>query len=184
MSSDTDAASADQCPPAPDQSTEVRVALPLPLDVTASLMAAVAALYPSATVSGTGSALIFNISKHDRCADTTHITASLEQVSPTRPSLDDRVVALLTAVDDGTFEMTVPEYLGTLLSGLATRALNAENAPNYLAIKMRGPAGLFEIIVCRPGRPSPHELRELAEERAKRYAAALRAAGIDPTNLD
>lgn len=180
--SDTGAASAEE----KEATTSIRVALPLPLDVAASLMRVLGELYPSATVENGQTELVFHIPDAERFREDTALDEDRSQGAAPAIRTTGDAEAVLQRIDNGTFHLSVPEYLGKLLGGLATRALDGADAPNYLAIRMVGGEGAngFDVIVCRPGRPSPHELRARAEERCARLADALRSAGVDPDSID
>lgn len=52
------------------------------------------------------------------------------------------------------------------------RLLDGHDAPNYLAFDLSpaGSAVKYPVLICRPGRPSPHELRMAAEAERDRLA--------------
>lgn len=158
--------------------TSVRIALPLPLDLASSIMRALGTMYPNATVANDPTELVFHVPDGDRFSELDEDAMASLRRTPAA------VGATLEAIDAGTFRLSAPEYIGNLLGGLAIRSLDGAQAPNYLVIRLSNGGQTFDIVVCRPGRPGPHELLEAAEARTERYAAALRHAGIDPTDLE
>lgn len=87
----------------------------------------------------------------------------------------------LTQLADGSLGMSTPEWLGKLLVGAFLQVLDGLNAPNYVTFSLiAGDESVYNVILTRPGRPSPHELREAAEARAERLASRLRELGEDP----
>lgn len=90
--------------------------------------------------------------------------------------------AFLRSFKDGTFEITPPEWFGPLFVGAFQQTLDAHDAPNYLEMRLQShvdPGKQYALILCRPGRPSPHELRRQAEAERDILSAALRRACDD-----
>jgi hypothetical protein len=174
--------------------TLICIALPLPLDITGRVTEAIGTIYPNATIrtdTGDGRHLVVAVPDDDRWAPEDFDDSDAESgetAKPSRPPMIDAesVEAILVSLEDGSFGISASHYLGALFAGMARQALADADAPNYVVITIGDPANptdVYDLIVCRPGRPSPNDLRRQAEERADRYAAALRDAGIDPESL-
>lgn len=82
----------------------------------------------------------------------------------------EEVTAFTTGWRNGAVGLRFPMWLSTLLRTTAEQMVQAmpPTAENYVALDIVSPDGgePFVWIVCRPGRPSPHELRQAAEQRA------------------
>ena len=162
--------------------TLVRIALPIPLDIVGQIMKLVGTLYPNSTVKTQGGDhMVLCIPDSDRYLDDDDDT--LDSASPaTRGSR--QAEAILEQIKDGVFSISEAEFVGRLFAGIFGKLLDDSEAPNYLQITMAGADGQhYAVIVCRPGQPSPHDLREAAEAKAERYATRLRELGEDPDAL-
>lgn len=98
---------------------------------------------------------------------------------------DPATVAFTDGFRDGSLSASPPPWLSTLLVTTARNLTEAisEQCENYLQVSLSAADGTgdsFAWIICRPGKPSPHDLRLAAETRVGELEAQLRAAGIKP----
>lgn len=74
------------------------------------------------------------------------------------------VTAFLEKFENGTFTISPPEWFGPLMVGCFKQTLDEHDAPNYLEMRIGDKEGnVYPLILCRPNRPSPHQLRQDAE---------------------
>jgi hypothetical protein len=86
------------------------------------------------------------------------------------------LTAFTTGWRDGALGISPPSWLSTLLQHAAEQMVDAMSpaAENYVAITIDQSDGEpFTWIVCRPGRPSPHDLRRQAEAERDELRHAL-----------
>lgn len=157
----------------------------IPLSMASYLLRAIGALYPNTAIKpGTryGPTLQLLIPQGDlSAADAADVTA--EDLAALGGEKD---VAELTAFTsgwrDGTLGLRPPPWLSSLLQTAAQQMVDAmpPTAENYVAIEIKRPGAghrpdqePFTWIVCRPGRPSPHDLRKRAEEERDRLRELL-----------
>lgn len=178
----------------PNPDVVIRIALPLPLDVTGSLLHGVAERYPDAEILADEQPdeLVVTIPATNRTisAPASDPTPGGDPVSSETPSdgIETTPATLgstepadwLATVYDDRLSVSLPEWFASTFVGLARQILDAADAPNYLEITLADGKRRYPVIVCRPGAPGPHELRQQADERADRYAAKLRSMGLDP----
>lgn len=171
-------------------STSITIELPLPLDVSGQLLRAIGSIYPHAQIQTNPArthTLVVEIPDSDRFAD---IDGDLDAETtgdpafvPAAPITPDAEM-LLTSVRDGSFGMSAPEFLMSVLAGLVSDVLDDPAALNYVEIPALRPDGTcVTVTACRSEAQTPHQLRLAAETRADRCAAALRALGVDPDQV-
>jgi hypothetical protein len=158
----------------------------LPMAMTGYILSALCAAYPGmqlATTSRFGEVLSLHIPAGDYLEPATVDESTLANLVPDKEDPD--LVAFTSGLAEGALKIGPPPWLSELLLH-AAQALNAAietaGAPNYLTLDLFTPDGseTFTWIICRPGHPSPHELRQLAEARAEQLEKQLRDHGIKP----
>lgn len=160
--------------------TIVNVELPLPMDVTGTLMRAVGSAYPNAHIvqDGSGRFLSFAISEEDRAAS----DGEVEEFE--KADRDADVDALVTSFKDGTLGMSTEEWFSKMMVGALEDILEDTTAENYLEMTLTTSEGKgYAVVVCRTPDSTPHRLRQAAEKRAELYAETLRQLGVDPDAL-
>lgn len=160
--------------------TVVAIDLPLPLDVTSSLMRAIGDMYPGAQVRSDGDRhkLTIMIPDSDRRRD----DVDGEPTTTPAPTPAD-VDAFLASIDDGTFGVSGTEWLARVLVHLASGALDRPDADNYVELTLADSDLAYAVALCRSTSQTPHALRMAAEERAERLAQRLRELGEDPDGI-
>lgn len=157
---------------------EIRVALPLPLDIAGHLMNAVGALWSDATVDTTvGNALVFQI------PDTNRFLEREEQpvINPAEPIPFNTPEPVMHGWSENGVLVSQPELTETLLA-ICQAMFEATPAENYLEMTVKEPFNTltgerdeWKVILVKPNGKTPHELRLEAEERARDAEIALAA---------
>lgn len=168
-----------------DSFTAVNINLPLPLDVTSTILTAIGSVYPSSTIE-MGRCLTINIPDHDR-----HMLAadSDDDYDDDEVSFEDETVTLLPRADSDPelgFNFSLPESFALAIVENMAEILDDHNAPNYVEMKVHAPAGssvpegTYTVTVARPDGLSAHDLRLQAQNHVQLLSAQLLAAGITP----
>jgi len=144
---------------------EVRVGLPLPLDVMTTIWQAFAVLWPGARVDtrrGTPQDLIVVIPDGERMTEPTRgaLAAAKEY------SEDTSLEGLLASMDpDGTIGLSLPQVANLKLAEICVAMLTASEAVNYLETPVTTKDGQrFAVAACRSIKQTPHQLRMDAEK--------------------
>ena len=155
---------------------EVRVDLPLPLDVAGTLMKVVGAAYPGTRVATNTAGMVFTIPLESRVPDG-DVDAYLEGFEP---DLLDPEVGQTMLTHTG---ISAPEWLANVVGGIAKIAIG--EAPNYIEAPYRTADGIetYVLTVARSKGQTPHQLRIAAEERIERLEDKLKEMGVDPDTV-
>lgn len=152
-----------------DDLHKIRVRLPLPLNVSAQLMRAVGCLWPDAKILPAGSAeMVFGIP--DTIADVTD-----EQLEACADDTDDGG-AMIQAFTPGRLNIAPGHELALFLADGLADAFPPE-AVNYIEMPL---VDGRTIVVLRRHGASPHQLRQIAEDRVAQLEQQLTDAGIEP----
>lgn len=154
----------------------------LPMSVAGFILRALGVAYPGTMMetSRFGEVLALRIPRADYLADREIDDATLAELAP---GPDDADLLMLTnGIRDGALGARVPDWLNALLRTATASILDASDATNYLSMDLMNPNGslMTTWIICRPDRPTPHQLRQAADERVAVLEAQLRDAGIEP----
>lgn len=155
---------------------EVRIDLPLPLDVAGTLMKVVGAVYPGTRVATNTAGMVLTIPLESRIPDG-DVDAYLEGFEP--EMLDPEIgQTMLTRTG-----ISAPEWLANVVGGVAKIAIG--EAPNYIEAPYRAADGIetYVLTVARSKGQTPHQLRLAAEERIERLEAKLKEMGVDPDTV-
>lgn len=152
----------------------------LPLSMASGLLGAIGRLYPGTVMAETRGteSMAVTIQEADYLDPGDNTGEPIVAVKD-----DPQMLAFLTGLRDGSVQIGPPPWLSAMLLEATEGILSTTDAPNYLEMKLRSTSAAaewFSWIVCRPGTPSPHELRRLAEARVAALEQQLRAAGIEP----
>lgn len=156
-----------QKPAAPDD-IRLNVSLPLPLDLVGELTTWVGTRYPNATITHNGvqySGLTITIPASDYYAPVEPNRKPLDEIAQDRLQ-DPETTAFLTALTSNGIQTSLPGWLSTLLSSFSTQVLDTINPENYVELSVthhHGDTRPFKWIICKPGQPSPHDLRQKAQ---------------------
>lgn len=154
-------------PTEPDPNyTQVRIGLPLPMDVTSSLMQVLGLAWPGALIgNGTQREMVLLLPKG--------VPVLLAKEDAAEQLLDAVQVATeetegfeFTEMGPGRFGMSMPEDMVRFFAGMAGAWFeHYPQATNYLEQKLIDPSTnrSFVVIVQRHEGKSPHDLREMAE---------------------
>lgn len=144
---------------------EVRIGLPLPLDVASTITRAFATLWPGGHFdqkrSPSGREMVAVIGDDDRMTRATKKNLAAAKVH----SEDVTLEGLLVAWDpDGSLGLTLPEVARERLAEICVALLSNSDAPNYLETPVEAPDGTrYAVAACRSMGQTPHELRLKAE---------------------
>ncbi len=149
---------------------DVRVALPLPLDIAQTVMAMFGAVYPSTTVrnessrTGRSGDLILSIAESDRRRSVD--PGTLEDAQAFLGDGADADVMDLDASGGITLAVDDAEPMRVLHTAAAALLLDSD-APNYLefALYDQRTGDSHVVVLCRSPEQTPHQLREDAERR-------------------
>jgi hypothetical protein len=145
---------------------EVRIGLPLPMDVASTIVRAFAILWPDGHFdqkrSPSGSEMVAVISADDRMTRATKKKLAAAKVNSEDVSLE----GLLAAWDpDGSLGLTLPQVANERLADICVAMLSTADAPNYLETPVRTPDGhRYAVAACRSVGQTPHALRMKAEK--------------------
>jgi len=153
--------------------TTLRIALPLPLDVAASVTSAVGTLYPDAVIATSGGRdeLVFRFEHDSRC----RTKASAAKIRAAKTYLQDETEAMVLGfAPDGAFRTDAPRHIAATMAAAARAAFEDEPAAeNFLEFKVHDDdtGQCFVITTRRSAGQEPAEL--LAQ--ARNQIAALTA---------
>lgn len=163
----------------------------IPLTLAGYLLRALGTAYPNCAVDTTGSGwgspvMTVRIPASDLYLDDDESIDDTQIVALAADIKDDpATVAFTNGFRDGSLSVSPPPWLSELLVTTARNLADAisEQCENYLQVEIQAADGTgdsFAWIICRPGKPSPHDLRRTAEARVTVLEAQLRAASIEP----
>lgn len=143
---------------------EIRIGLPLPMDVVGSLMHALAVMYPDGAIDAKRSrvgemvAVIPDVSRYAKVDD--------RELQAAKVTTDDpKMEGLLAQWDADGMGISFPEYTRLRLSEICVAILSHEEAPNYLEWPVTAPDGQrYAVAACRSMGQTPHALRMQAEQ--------------------
>lgn len=150
---------------------EIRIQLPLALDVAGSVTQAVGALYPGAMISTSDPrVLAIQIPDASRRKRVSKKALASLKVDSDSPETDSQ----MTRFDGQTLSTTVPEAL-QILGRYALAVLEGVNGvANYVEQQMTIPSGRrLHFAVSWTEKQTPHELRLIAEHERDEARAAL-----------
>lgn len=162
-----------------DESTEIRIELPLPLDITATLISIVGLTWPHAVIKDGGKGrphyenrLVLSIPQQDR-----HKTIKKAAKYVGRKHyLNANADSVINSFGPGDASVGLPEYLSSILLSMAKGwvALYPE-AENYIETKVydKEERTTWVLTVARDTERTPHELRKKAEARIAELEAEL-----------
>lgn len=158
---------------------EVRIGLPLPMDVAGTITRAFAILWPDGKFdqsrSPSGREMVAVITDADRMT-----TATKRAIAKAKMNSEDVTLeGLLVAWDpDGTLGLTLPQVAQERLAEICVAMLSTAEAPNYLEIPITAPGGKrYAVAACRSMEQTPHALRMEAERQLAEAQAKLAAIG-------
>lgn len=141
-----------------DDTTTIRVELPLPLDVASNLMNVLGTIYPNARVRPfDGSHMTIEVDLADRVPDN-DVESYMEQFDP---ELLEPGVGASHITEAG---IAPPEWLAHIATTMMEAAL--EGAPNYIEapFTMKSGSGML-LTVARSTEQTPHALLQEAKKR-------------------
>ena len=155
---------------ATENPTEVQIALPLPVDVVASLALAMSQIYPSSRIS----------SEHSRSGHMTILVDAAERTDQTtEPMSQEQLAAVKVFKDPYTESATleslgeengdltatfgVPEGVSKIMAEFCVDLLSTPLAKNYAQLQVRDADGQdYFLIACRSKEQSPYDLHQAA----------------------
>lgn len=157
-------------------STEIRIALPLPIDITGTLINIVGKTWPGAVVKDDGTdwknhrQLVLEIPDSDR-----HRTAKkAKKYAQVKQHLTAEADALITELGPNGAGFGIPEYLADILVGMARIWFTQEpDAKNYIESTIRDPETRqrYVFYVAKSEGQTPHKLRAKAEAELETVTA-------------
>lgn len=143
---------------------EIRIGLPLPLDVVTSIGNAICAMYPSARIKTDGGHvgdLVLVIDDELR-----RPRVGKQKLAKAKVATDDpEMEGLLAQWNADGMGISFPEYTRLRLAEICVAILEVEDAPNYLEIPVTAPDGKrYAVAACRSKEQTPHALRMKAEQ--------------------
>jgi hypothetical protein len=148
---------------------DIRIELPLPMDIVATLINVIGLTYPGAVIKqGAGASrldnrLVIGIPKAER-----HKSAKkAEKYAKRKAFLDADTEAFISELGPGAISMGLPEYLANIMTAMARTWFEFHpDAKNYIEVKVRDRAEPFNewvFAVARSEGQTPHALRAKAE---------------------
>lgn len=148
--------------------TDICIELPLPMDITATLLNVIGLTYPGAVIKaadGPGhrdNGLVLAIPDKDR-----HRSAKKAQAyAKVKAHLEAEADTTVTALGPGGLSMGLPEYMSRLLVAMARAQFDQfPDAPHYLesSVYDRDNHAQYVVICARSQGQTPHALRKQAE---------------------
>jgi len=159
--------------------TEVKIGLPLPMDVAATLMNIIGTAYPNTQMkTDSGRYLELVIDDDDRFKNKT----SKKRILAAKQCMEDEHAAELTALRNGQPSISTPEWIAQSVGFMAERLFDENpDATNYFEMDVRNPdtGRKFVVTVAKSEWQLPSALHERAKaeiERLKARIAELEAA--------
>lgn len=154
----------------------------MPLSMAGFLLQAIGTAYPHTQIeTKTSSAGISLRIPYEDFLDFEGEISDLESLVPDKD--DPQLVAFTHGfINGGSVGINPPPWLASLLAqaaGMLEEEIE-DHAPNYMELTILSTDGgePFKWIICRRGRPSPHDLRLQAEERVQYLEDSIRN-GLD-----
>lgn len=143
---------------------EIRIGLPLPLDVVTSVGNAICAMYPSARIKTDTrhvGDMVLVIDDEQRLP-----RVGKQKLAKSKVTTDDpKMEGLLAQWDADGMGISFPEYTRLRLAEICVSILENDAAPNYLEWPVRAPDGRrYVVAACRSMGQTPHALRMKAEQ--------------------
>lgn len=160
----------------------------IPLSMAGFLVQAIALAYPHTTIGNADGLhqLVVRIPEADYLNLDDDATSEKDMTALMPGKDDPGLIAFTTGLhSDASFGVAPPPWLGQFLTRTADLIEKHSDAPNYLEMTIAAKDGNsepFKWLVCRRGRPSPHEFRQRAEARVQLLEQQLRDAGIEPVS--
>jgi len=147
---------------------------PIPLDVSANIIAALGAMYPDATIRTddprSRNAMVIDLGARTARSNKRRIAAEM---------IEPEVDAEVSGFADGTLSVSTPREAVVALAEWAHIALAGMDAANYIEQAATLPADgdrperTLLVTACWSRGQTPHELRQAAEKRAEAAEAEL-----------
>lgn len=163
-----------------DEFVDVRIELPLPLDVLSTLMQVIELTYPGTMIRGgkgewrSENRLVLAIPTVER-----HKSAKkAEKYAKAKAHLDGHADATINQLSPGGVPVGLPAYVSRLLVAMCQAQFAAyPDAENYLesTVYDRENNTSYVIICARSEKQTPHALRMKAEAEVERLRAELKA---------
>lgn len=154
---------------------------PMPLDVSANIIAALGAMYPDATIRTddhrSGRAMVIDLGTRTARSNKRRLAGEM-----TKPIVDAEV----SGWSDGTLSVTTPREAVEMLAEWARIVLTGMDAANYveqgatLPADGEHPERTLLVTACWSRGQTPHELRMAAEKRAEAAEAELARLRVAP----
>ena len=157
---------------------QIKVALPLSMNLSGALLAAIGAVWPEARIvtdTGEDRYMVIDPNGEPQAPDPERVAEAAEAAAAANGPDDEQVNAFLSSLRDGSFGMSAPEWYSKMMLGALREILDESDAPNYVEQTLHDPdtGEVYTVTVGRPGGRTPHQLRTAAEERAAAAEAAL-----------
>lgn len=148
----------------------------MPLSMAGFLLQAIGTAYPNTQIETHGYGLNLRVPYEDFLNLDELPDGSLEALVPDKE--DPQLVAFTHGFIQGSAGISPPPWLATLLNmtaGIMDEEITDTVAPNYMELTILPQDGGpdFKWIICRRGKPSPHELREQAEAQRDKLRTTL-----------
>lgn len=158
--------------------TEIRIGLPLPLDVVSTLSRVMCAVYPTAVIDparGQGRELVVVIDEDARMPRVSKKALAAAKVEIEDPAMEGSLASL---DEGGAMGVVLPEVVREQLAAICIAMLADAEAPNYLEIPVTTADGTrYAVAACRGIKQTPHALRMDAEEHLGEARDKLAAIG-------
>jgi hypothetical protein len=159
-----------------DKPIQIRIKLPLPADVVATIMKMFGLTYPRTQIADDGHAhayereLVLQIDPRDRHKD----AKAMKKYQKIRDNADGWV-GWLTEIGPNGIGLGPHEMLAKAWVSLAKESFNTLHAPNYIESKVYDSEDKTEYVfwVAKARDRTPHELRQAAEARAEKAEARV-----------
>ena len=169
----------------PSKTTEVHIALPLSIDVAASMMLAISQMYPSSRVStenGRVGHMTFLIDNHEREGESMEPLSEAELLAAKvykDPAVESATLDSVESEDGSLgFSFGVPDNVTQLVAQFCTQLLSIPLAKNYVELKVRDASGQeYFLIACRSEKQSPYELHQAGVAQLATIKSELLALG-------
>jgi hypothetical protein len=162
-----------------EESVEVAIALPLPMDVVGSVLKAMGTMWPAATTSTSARPghMVVRIPNRARKPKGSQKALRAALQTTDDPGNEPELMPG-SAADPDVLTVSVPEPAAKVLASLALEMLADPLAVNYVEQTLTYQDKRLVVIACWSPNQTPHALRLAAEARAtaaEAEAAALRA---------
>lgn len=153
--------------------TEVKIDLPLPMDVAATLMQIIGTAYPSAMLrTDSGRQMVLVIDDEERFKS----KASKKRILAAKKCLEDEREEMLTELRNGSPGVSTPEWIAQSVGFMAERLFDEyPDAENYFEMDVRNPdtGRKFVVTVAKSERQLPTALLERAKADVARLESRI-----------